>query len=589
MFGYPRAFRLLFMFVVPTVFIYFLWLRGSMLGGFWRSAWSEEYSHQVWREELYLRIQVRKDLTQPFNALDSLFGKMATEESPERFRKWISSEASTHPLIRSAAIWDRSTGLIEEIHLKHPLQSEILPKLRTYLEAYYSPLHYDDKTGALADSLLLTAGGFSTYGDFAYNDWRKPAKDESYQPCKFAFAVFWDEEYYRSALLPSLVKQIGRRNPYGGSDENYTYRMPVYWTSSEVGGHSGVLLEDPKGDTLFAVGMVNRADTSIGLRQTGSRFGFDRRLPGWNLIAQNREPLKSKTKGLIADLGNTNRMVIPGKWEEVSADKAARRKLLARWFKLTDPQAFQLLFSCLFAYTFVELWGLIRERDRQRNFIAHISHELRTPATKMKLFAETLREDRAVSPEKEAEYLSVMVRAADEVAAITDNVLNLSRFDAGGFKADLREGDIIAFLNSLQIAYEKSLKIEGFTLKYECPASLPQVRFDTNLLSLAIRNLIENALKYSGELKEIELTCRLTDAKSVEISVSDRGRGVPARLRKKIFDRFYRIQSPDSPPVGGAGVGLAVVKEIVRRHKGKVWCESRDGGGSKFTLRLPAA
>jgi signal transduction histidine kinase len=172
---------------------------------------------------------------------------------------------------------------------------------------------------------------------------------------------------------------------------------------------------------------------------------------------------------------------------------------------------------------------------------------------------------------------------------LVDNTLNLARLDAGRMAINLQKADLSEWLKQIFEKQEFSLTGSGFSVKLTVEDDLPQVKFDPEALELALNNLIDNAVKYSTDRKDIEIHASRVGKNNVQIAVSDRGIGIPASKRKAVFKRFTRVKPRDREPVGGAGVGLSIVKEIVKRHHGWVWCQARDGGGTTFIVELLAS
>ncbi len=228
----------------------------------------------------------------------------------------------------------------------------------------------------------------------------------------------------------------------------------------------------------------------------------------------------------------------------------------------------------------------IVSRERQRDFIALVSHELRTPVAQVRLFTESLAHDRTISPEQEKEYLDAALRASERLTAIIDNTLNLARLDTGGMKMSLQTVDTGTWLSEYLMMQRERLTEKGFILTTENPTSLPQLRLDRETIALALDNLFDNAVKYSAERKEVDFRAAV-EGRRLNISVADRGLGIPQRQSRKVFQRFYRIKPVDRQPVGGAGLGLTLVKEIVERHGGRASCAPREGGGTVFCISLP--
>lgn len=231
----------------------------------------------------------------------------------------------------------------------------------------------------------------------------------------------------------------------------------------------------------------------------------------------------------------------------------------------------------------------ITERRRlqavRRDFVANISHELKTPVGALGLLAETmLAEDDAAVARRLAER---MQNEAHRVGRIIDDLLDLSRIEAE--EAPTREP--LAVHLALAEAAERARPFAehrniGIVVT-EPPRRLAVVG-DRRQITSAVHNLLENAVKYSDAGSTVDVTAR-TDGRVVEIAVQDHGIGIPARDLERIFERFYRVDRARARDTGGTGLGLAIVRHVARNHGGEVAVESQEGAGSTFTLRLPAA
>jgi two-component system phosphate regulon sensor histidine kinase PhoR len=222
----------------------------------------------------------------------------------------------------------------------------------------------------------------------------------------------------------------------------------------------------------------------------------------------------------------------------------------------------------------------------RRDFVANVSHELKTPITNIKGYLETLTEDGVLDDRETVErFLSVSIRNADRLNAILDDLLSLSRLEQVGktgldFDTRSLSGIVAAAFQSCgPMAMEKKidLRIQGDKDAQVCVNSL--------LMEQAISNLIGNAVKYSDEGSSVKVRIRKKD-KSVDIEVIDEGIGIPERDLPRIFERFYRVDKARSRDMGGTGLGLAIVKHIVNRHRGQLTIRSTPGEGTRVEVLL---
>jgi two-component system sensor histidine kinase SenX3 len=230
----------------------------------------------------------------------------------------------------------------------------------------------------------------------------------------------------------------------------------------------------------------------------------------------------------------------------------------------------------------------VSERKRleamRRDFVANISHELKTPIGALGLLAETLlAEDDIGVTRRLAER---MLTEAFRVARTVDDLLELSRIEAE--ERPPREPVPVHLLVADAIErIRPAAEQQGIALRVDEPSRRLSIVGDRRQLVSALYNLLENAVKYSDRGDEVSVSTR-TDGAMVDITVQDHGIGIPGRDLERIFERFYRVDRARSRETGGTGLGLAIVRHVAGNHHGEVTVQSREGEGSTFTLRLPA-
>jgi signal transduction histidine kinase len=227
----------------------------------------------------------------------------------------------------------------------------------------------------------------------------------------------------------------------------------------------------------------------------------------------------------------------------------------------------------------------IEVAELRSQFVSSVSHELKTPLTAIRMFAETLRL-RPHGGVAQEEYLETIVQESERLSRLVDNVLDFSKIEQGRRVYHLRPTPVRAVLDAVARAVEYPLRQAGFRLRITAADPLPEVNGDPDALQQALLNLVGNAMKYSGDRKEIDVAASRED-RAVVIAVRDYGIGIPAEYRQRIFDRFFRVPSPENQRVPGAGLGLTLVAHIAKAHGGAVTVESEPGAGSLFSLRLP--
>jgi signal transduction histidine kinase len=221
-------------------------------------------------------------------------------------------------------------------------------------------------------------------------------------------------------------------------------------------------------------------------------------------------------------------------------------------------------------------------------FVSNVSHELRTPVASIRVFGELLRMGRAHDPEKVKEYGEHIEGESRRLTRLIDNILDFSRIESGRKEYRFAPGDVREVVEAVVHSFEMRLAAQGFKIVLEAPAQpLPQLRMDADGIAQAFQNLLDNAVKYSGEAKEVVVT--LSSEKGwVAIAVRDRGIGIARDEQRRIFERFHRVGTGLVHDVKGSGLGLSIVHHIVAAHGGRVTVVSEPGTGSTFTMLLPA-
>ncbi|MBI1342084.1 MAG: GHKL domain-containing protein [Terrimonas sp.] len=262
--------------------------------------------------------------------------------------------------------------------------------------------------------------------------------------------------------------------------------------------------------------------------------------------------------------------------------------LLRRMF---SPLMFSLF---LVGVTILSLVFLYRNLQKQRrlamiknDFISNVTHELKTPIATVGVAIEALRNFNALNdPQRTKEYLDISHNELNRLSMLVDKVLKLSMFENHTMELRKESFDLAEVvrevMNSFQLQFEK----RGATCKLELEGSDFMVQADKLHLTSVIYNLVDNALKYSPENPHLDIRLK-EGAGSVRLSVSDKGVGIPAVYKTKIFDKFFRVPAGDTHNVKGYGLGLSYVAEVVAKHGGTVTVETEQGTGSVFIINLP--
>jgi two-component system OmpR family sensor kinase len=222
----------------------------------------------------------------------------------------------------------------------------------------------------------------------------------------------------------------------------------------------------------------------------------------------------------------------------------------------------------------------------QRDFLANVSHELKTPLTSIQGFAQAMLDGAVDSPEGVQRSANIIYAEADRMRGLVDGLLDLARLDAGLRTLSRASLDLRALLAGTVDRMGLRAREKGLTLRAELPPVLPSMAGDADRLAQVFTNLLDNAIKYTPQGGTVTLTAAEAPG-GVEVAVADTGSGIPPEDLSRIFERFYQVDKSRARS-GGLGLGLAITKEIVDAHGGRLRVESQVGQGSRFTVWLPA-
>ena len=240
-------------------------------------------------------------------------------------------------------------------------------------------------------------------------------------------------------------------------------------------------------------------------------------------------------------------------------------------------------------------WLVVADARRQlalaqqkTDFVSNVSHELKTPLTSIRMFAELMQNGNGSSAAKHPQYLRIIMVEAERLTRLINNVLDFAGLERKQKRFEKKPLDLHAVIERTWEGHELHLQESGFTTRWEAaPAPYP-VTGDEDALAQILVNLLSNAEKYAGERKDVELHSYL-DGAHVCVSVLDRGCGVHNGEERKIFEAFYRAHDSLSSGIQGSGLGLTLAQRLAHEHGGEITVAAREGGGSNFTLRLPLA
>ena len=224
---------------------------------------------------------------------------------------------------------------------------------------------------------------------------------------------------------------------------------------------------------------------------------------------------------------------------------------------------------------------------RQSNFIDSVTHELKSPLASMKLTLQTLTRHQ-VDPEQQAEFFRFILDDLERLGRLINQVLAAGQAESGRIDVELADVDLPLLLNRCAAAVCVSYRVPAETVRLDCEPCMIRARpLD---LELVFRNLLDNAVKYAGSPPEVEVRLRCQPNGRACVRISDNGHGIPHHLRHKIFGRFVRLGSELEREKPGTGLGLYIVRTVVRRLRGQVAVHDREGKpGTVFEVVLPAA
>lgn len=229
---------------------------------------------------------------------------------------------------------------------------------------------------------------------------------------------------------------------------------------------------------------------------------------------------------------------------------------------------------------------LDRLENLRKDFVANVSHELKTPIATIKGYVETLLDGAQHDPKDIEHFLNVVLKQNDRLAAIVDDLLTLSRLESAPIAQllEIDEHDACDLLQTCSDICQARSEAKNITICISCISPIA-VKIDQSLMTQALVNLLDNAIKYSNENTEITLLAE-SSGSEVKLSVKDQGPGIAEEHIPRLFERFYRIDKSRSRRIGGTGLGLAIVKHIVNIHDGEVVVTNNGGKGACFSIIL---
>jgi two-component system phosphate regulon sensor histidine kinase PhoR len=283
----------------------------------------------------------------------------------------------------------------------------------------------------------------------------------------------------------------------------------------------------------------------------------------------------------------------------VQVSPSSSDELIARVQSRATLELVMVVLSCGVIVLGVATILLAAERERRisalkSEFVANVSHELKTPLALVRMFGEMLQTGRVASDAKRQEYLDIIVSESERLSALIENVLDFARVERGRQAYDFADGDLADAVGKAVNVYRHRAEREGIEIAAELEQGLPHVHIDDRAIQLAVMNLIDNAIKYAPTSKVVTVRAARQGG-AIVVRVDDQGPGVPAEDRERIFERFVRGSTArargQERPVRGSGIGLALVKHIVESHGGRAWVDEVSRGprpgGASFAISIP--
>jgi signal transduction histidine kinase len=273
--------------------------------------------------------------------------------------------------------------------------------------------------------------------------------------------------------------------------------------------------------------------------------------------------------------------VVPRNYPELEQDARNTRR----------ANLFLIALSMTMIFCSLAVIYIAGRRERQlaqlkEDFISNVSHELKTPLSLIRMFSEMLVSNRVRNDAARKEYYGIIHNESDRMSRLISNLLDFASLEREHRRPNLEKTSIPQLVTKALDAYRHQIQKDGFELVTRIGDDIPNTLVDPNAISMAFFNLLDNAVKYSGDRKMITV-CITRNGQSIELSVRDEGPGIPEEEHEKIFDKFFRGSLAADQKIRGSGIGLALTRQVADMHGGEVSVESEIGVGSVFTLRIP--
>jgi two-component system, OmpR family, phosphate regulon sensor histidine kinase PhoR len=346
-----------------------------------------------------------------------------------------------------------------------------------------------------------------------------------------------------------------------------------------------------RGDDVLRAVVAGLPDPVVALDRDGRVLAFNERARALAPALRQGEPVAFALRmpELIEAIG---RAAAEGQEKRVVYSE---RVPLDRWFETVvmpvkrDPSATR---PDLVLMTFHDLTPLRRVEEMRADFVANASHELRTPLAALLGFIETLQGSAREDAKARTRFLAIMQEQARRMARLIDDLLSLSRIELNAHRRPDTPVDLVPIIRQVVDGLETLARDRGVDVAIEA-ANVLMVLGDHDELLRIFENLVENALKYGAAGKRVDIKLKpatTTDGQpEAQVSVRDYGPGIAPEHLPRLTERFYRVDVTESRAQGGTGLGLALVKHILNRHRGRLTIDSAPGAGATFTIHLPTA
>ena len=358
---------------------------------------------------------------------------------------------------------------------------------------------------------------------------------------------------------------------------------PLKDLRGELSGFAGVLLNENFVSNELIAGSVGKTVSAYhGNTASASTIAF-------TVSDENQRVLFANAAAPYGHFFESNFDPPFSNWKAAVGLKNANLDDLARDSFLHSAGATLLVVVFLLAGIALTIRATDREArlaQTKSNFVANVSHELKTPLSLLSLFSEILELGRVKNEEKRIEYYRIIRHESQRLNKMIDNILDFSKIEAGRKTYAFAEGDIAEVIENVLSNYRYQIVNSGFDIQTNIQPDLPSVLIDRDAMAQAVSNLLDNAIKYSGEVKELSIKTEMLGT-NLSIEIADRGIGIPRAEQAKVFEKFYRVGNGLVHDVKGSGLGLSLVKHIIEAHNGTISVESDVDKGSRFTILLP--